>query len=92
DRFSNAKTVADLLEKWLAYVQQPHIVARPGELKFDTRLTSAEIARRSSESTSQTSDAATADDDIYDRTILFQPISGRMFVFLTLTGMALTLV
>lgn len=40
-RFSTAREVAELLEKWLAHIQQPLAVARPGPLSPETHSTAS---------------------------------------------------
>lgn len=79
-RFDSAKQVSMLLEQWLAHLQQPAAVPKPGRIDGADRMgfkpfDHSAVARQLA-------------DKIFERTIFFQPISGRMFLFLFLTGMA----
>lgn len=94
DRYQSAKSVADLLEKWLAHVQQPTVVARPGMPSGHSASSSIrgssvakndllnKVAERLDGSARRQLDA---------RTIFFQPISGRWLLFFFLLGMAGTI-
>ena len=100
ERFSTAKQVSELLEKWLAHVQQPMVVPKPSALEeapvtSDPPRAAASTAASSSSSSStpqrRTSSARDEARRFADSgTILFQPISGRMLLFLLLTGMAVS--
>lgn len=84
DRFQSARQVADLLEKWLAHVQQPNVAPRP------VPIDAASAYRTAAEPAPRPQPAAQAEElsDTYSRTILFQPISGRMFLFYLFAGIA----
>jgi len=85
DRFQSARQVADLLEKWLAHVQQPNVVPKPVS-------TSAAIAQHPTPELAPVSQTVPTVQNVsfdqYSRTIFFQPISGRWFLFILLAGVA----
>lgn len=91
DRFQSAKSVADLLEKWLAHVQQPMVVARPASVSSHSAASTGERPKAfhgaSTEPVSAHEDRV-ARRQLDARTIFFQPISGRWFLFFVLLGMA----
>ena len=94
-RFQTAKSVAEVLEKWLAHVQQPTVVPRPSPV---------DAAASSTKQTSTANFASAANGAVPSggafsmqdasrrladsRTILFQHISPRLLLFLFLGGMA----
>ncbi len=96
DRFPTSKAVAELLEKWLAHVQQPMVVPKPSSVQdaagsasgaaFRPKVPATANADSSTEKRIQGS-RVTADQ--YARTIFFQMISARTALFLLLTGTAL---
>ena len=93
DRFESARSVAELLEKWLAHSQQPMVVPKPAGVA-ETEAASASRAHvetRSSDQARSGQQLRSARRDLDARTIFFQPISGRWFLFFVLAGMAVTL-
>ena len=81
-RFQTARQVTEILEKWLAYVQQPMVAPRPNPL---ARPEPESIpASTAADSTSEQS----TESDVIRSSIIFQPISGRMFLFALLAGIA----
>lgn len=78
DRFQTARSVADLLEKWLAHLQQPAMSPRPPIVE---RPPEPSVAAR-------TQNGSRSNAEINARTILFQPVSGRWLLFFMLAGMA----
>ena len=81
DRYPSAKAVAELLEKWLAHVQQPMAVPKPTYF--------SESSPRAQ--TNPADPVRLARRELDARTIFFQPVSGRWLLFFLLLGMALTL-
>ena len=99
ERFSTAKSVAEVLEQWLAHVQQPMVVPKPSALEGvspsnDKPLALASATASSPSNSNQRSSSSSARDEARrfadSGTILFQPISGRLLLFLLLTGMAVS--
>ncbi len=90
-RFQTAKSVAEVLEKWLAHVQQPSVVPRPISVAEETAEKRPRNAALISEffgipsSTRLPNPKST--DNFYASTIFFQPISARWLLFFLLTGM-----
>ena len=93
DRFQSAKSVAEVLEKWLAHVQQPSVIPRPVPATESTFKKPPQKASRISEFFGVPSSArlpyAQSDDNVYASTIFFQPISGRGMLFCFSFAMAL---
>ena len=96
DRFQSAKSVAEVLEKWLAHVQQPSVVPRPtlaeGPHSTSNQPSASTAPRIESQPKVSTSSRASAQRDDVRRfvdsgSILFQPISGRWLLFVLLSGM-----
>ncbi len=98
DRFQSAKSVAEVLEKWLAHVQQPSVVPRPPSMEGVSAAnggSSASASTRDTSSPRMSSSGGPADRSESRRfldsgTILFQPISGRWLLFLLLAGTTLS--
>ena len=97
DRFQSAKAVAEVLEKWLAHVQQPSVVPKPNSVAEPTAKTQPRNAAFISEFfgipssfSRPASQPAHRNDNLDATTILFQPISGRLLLFLLLCGMAVS--
>ncbi len=86
DRFQSARQVAEVLETWLAHVQQPTVVPKPVPSERGIPGHSA----RTDSGLKAMFQRGFADDS-YARTIFFQPISGRMLLFFLLAGMAGTM-
>lgn len=76
DRFQNARQVAELLEKWLAYLQQPTIVPKPQSAAFGN-APQAEPSQ-SSQFGAKVRGFFTSDE--YANTIFFQPVTGKQFL------------
>ena len=97
DRFQSAQSVAEVLENWLAHVQQPMVVPKPTTIE---EATATDDKSRSSNATATSSSNASRRGSSASRdlsrqfadsgTILFQPISGRLLLFLLLSGMAVS--
>ena len=94
-RFPTAKSVAEVLEKWLAHVQQPSVVPRPAPVDAAApRATPTTSANFASAATSAVPSGGTfslqdASRRLADsRTILFQTIAPRLLLFLFVSGMA----
>ncbi|MBC8117034.1 MAG: protein kinase, partial [Candidatus Saccharimonas sp.] len=99
DRFQSAKSVAEILEKWLAHVQQPSVVPRPPSIEGASAANGGSSSSASARDTSspRTSSAGGPSADwnesrrfLDSGTILFQPISGRWLLFLLLAGTTLS--
>ena len=90
ERFQSAKTVAELLEKWLAHVQQPMAVAKPPLVASPVSLAKSTTPTESNKAFDPISSDAKnrARRELDSRTIFFQPVSGRWLLFFFLTGMA----
>ena len=93
ERFQSAKTVAELLEKWLAHVQHPMAVAKPPLIAAPV---SSAMPNASTDSNKvfdpNLSDATSrARRELDSRTIFFQSVSGRWLLFFFLAGMAGTM-
>ena len=93
ERFQSAKSVAELLEKWLAHVQQPMAAAKPPVIASPAPLSKANTSTESNKvfNWGSTDAKSRARRELDSRTIFFQPISGRWFLFFFLTGMAGTI-
>ena len=93
ERFQSAKTVAELLEKWLAHVQQPMTVAKPPLVASPAPSSKPNTSTESNKAFNPVSSEAKsrARRELDSRTIFFQPISGRWLLFFFLTGMAGTI-
>ena len=90
DRFQTAKSVAEILEKWLAHVQQPSVVPRPGTVDQPSSKQSHRSATARTESSSASASLRStprSTNDLFASTIFFQPISARWLLFFLLTGM-----
>lgn len=74
-RFQTARELADLLEKWLAHLQQPAVVPRPRDVECRP-------------STGSRTAGMPPGDSVNSHTIFFQQISGRWLLFFLLSGMA----
>ncbi len=90
-RFPTAKSVAEVLEKWLAHVQQPSVVPRPITVDQSSSQQSDRSASARTESSSTTTSyvcpASRSSNDVFASTIFFQPISARWLLFILLAGM-----
>lgn len=82
NRFQSAREVADLLERWLAHLQQPTIVAKPQAVEG---LSPEQPSHRGSVNIGDNVQQFFA-DRYYSNSIFFQPISGRMALGLFLFG------
>jgi serine/threonine protein kinase len=82
NRFQSAREVADLLERWLAHLQQPTIVAKPHAVEGF----SPERARRLEPANFMGKLHQSFTDRSYANTIFFQPVSGRQFLTWYLSG------
>ncbi len=93
ERFQSAKTVAELLEKWLAHVQQPTAVPKPPLVASPVPSSKPNTSTESKTALNQVSSDAKnrARRELDSRTIFFQPVSGRWLLFFFLTGMAGTI-
>ena len=93
ERFQSAKAVAELLEKWLAHVQQPRAVAKPAFTATPVSSTKSNASTESNKAFDpNSSDAKSrARRELDSRTIFFQPVSGRWLLFFFLAGMAGTM-
>ncbi len=91
DRFQSAKAVAEVLEKWLAHVQQPSVVPRPIAADQPSSQQSHRSASIRSEFSSTTAasvhSTSPSSDNVFASTIFFQPISARWLLFFLLAGM-----
>ena len=91
DRFQSAKSVAEVLEKWLAHVQQPSVVPRPIAVDQSSSPQSPRGATVRSEFSSTTAasvgSTSPSSDNVFASTIFFQPISARWLLFFLLAGM-----
>lgn len=92
DRFSTAKDVAELLEKWLAHVQQPMAVSKPTSLganssALDVQSQSSTFAKN--DTSAPLADSRSAARSIDGSTILFQTITWRSTLFFLLLGVAI---
>ncbi len=82
DRFPSAREVAELLERWLAHLQQPTIVAKPQAVEGF-----APAQRQRVEPASFMSKLHQYfTDDRFTNTIFFQSVSGRQFLTWYLAG------
>ena len=90
ERFQSAKAVAELLEKWLAHVQQPMAVAKPPLVANPVSSSKSSTPAESNKAfDSISSDAKSrARRELDSRTIFFQPVSGRWLLFFFLAGTA----
>ncbi len=90
ERFQSAKAVADLLEKWLAHVQQPMVVAKPPLVAIPVSTSKSTTPTESTKAFDSTSSEAKnrARLELDSRTIFFQPVSGRWLLFFFLAGTA----
>ena len=87
NRFSSAKEVAELLEKWLAHVQQPQVASRPP--LGDTERTSADSSpsvlwRHAAEQVASGIEQEFKGVQDVSQSILFQRISLRLFLVIYL--------
>ncbi|MDB5347159.1 MAG: serine/threonine protein kinase [Schlesneria sp.] len=82
DRFQSAREVADLLERWLAHLQQPTIVAKPHAVEGF----SPERSQRVEPANFMGKLHQYFTDGSYSNTIFFQPVSGRQFLTWYLSG------
>jgi serine/threonine protein kinase len=88
NRFQSAREVAELLERWLAHLQQPTIVAKPNAVEG---LAPKQPQRgKAANFMGQLNQFFTGRN--YTNTIFFQSVSGRLFLTWFLTGTALALV
>lgn len=93
ERFQSAKAVAELLETWLAHVQQPTVVAKPASIP-DTTSSSPSNAATSAVGEPRPKESTPGQQMVRDNagtTILFQAISGRWLLFFFFAGIAATL-
>ncbi|WP_373650745.1 protein kinase domain-containing protein [Schlesneria sp. DSM 10557] len=91
ERFQSAKAVAEELENWLAHVQQPTVVAKPRGVSEGVSA-EAEPATPSAQQTGlPVSQTPVSPWNNPTTTILFQHISGRLLLFLFLTGMTVSI-
>lgn len=89
DRYASAKSVAEILEKWLAHVQQPMVVPRPGTSPDASRERRREpLSAIASDAPSRAARDSASPQYVNGRTILFQTVSWRPVLFLILCGMA----
>ena len=90
ERFQSAKAVAELLEKWLAHVQQPMAVAKPPVIATPASSKKSNTSTESNKAVDSISSDAKSRErrELDSRTIFFQPVSGRWLFFFFLTGMA----
>ncbi|MBS0201634.1 MAG: serine/threonine protein kinase [Planctomycetes bacterium] len=86
DRFQSARQVAELLEKWLAHIQQPMAVPPPGPTSPTPSPTPRPAANPA-----VPPKPVVQDWNQQARTIFFQSISGRQVLFLWLAGVAGTI-
>jgi len=89
DRYSSARTVAEILEKWLAHVQQPHVVPKPPATSSRSSTSTSAVVGDEVSSTGEATSVVGKPD--YGRSILFQPISFRWLLFFMLCGMIVSL-
>ena len=94
ERFQSAKAVAELLETWLAHVQQPTVVAKPASIPYSTPsfLVNASAPGIPDAHSKASAPRQHLMQDNAGTTILFQAISGRLLLFFFLVGMAGSLV
>lgn len=93
DRFQTAKTVAEVLEKWLAHVQQPSVVPKPSFIDSPPTQQTQRYESFGGQPSSIVSLDSRPESQTPNRdasTILFQSISGRPLLFFLLTGTAVS--
>jgi serine/threonine protein kinase len=93
ERFQSAKAVAELLEKWLAHVQQPMAVAKPPVIASPSPGSMSNSMPQSNKAfDSVSSDAKDRSRrELDSRTIFFQPVSFQWLLFFFLAGTAGTM-
>ncbi len=91
ERFQSAKAIAELLEKWLAHVQQPTAVAKPPVIASPSLESNSRPESKKAFEPISSDAKSRARRELDSRTIFFQPVSGRWLLFFFLTGMAGTI-
>jgi serine/threonine protein kinase len=94
DRFSSAKVVADLLEKWLAHVQQPTVVSKPASQATPGSMGFAASPPNRNEPVQPSVSVRSGRGLIGDwpaQTVFFQTVSVRWFWFFFLVGMTVAM-
>lgn len=85
DRFQSAREVAELLERWLAHLQQPTVVAKPHAVEGFA----PEHVKRAEPASLMDRLQQFFTSRNYANTIFFQPISGRLFLAWYVLGVAI---